>query len=334
LSFSLLVISVFLGVLMKRYRVIVTEALEQEAAAWLSDAAEVIFQPYQEEETLQRVLCEADALVVRTYTRVNEALLSKAPRLRVVARAGVGLENIDLAACRARGVRVVHTPDANTQAVVEYIWALIFDALRPRPRLTGRESVEAFHRFRKECVGRQADQLCLGILGMGRIGRRIAEVGRAFGLRILYNDLLSHEALGLPPAFAHEATDKATLWASSDILTIHADGRAENRHLLDASALSQLRRDVLLLNAARGMLIDHDALAVWAKEREASQTTVILDVQDPEPLPVEHPLWRCSNVQVLPHLAARTKQAMASMSWVVRDLLRVLEGEEPFAGAV
>src|SRR5690348_859540 len=117
--------------------VIQTEHLDPEAAAWLADRCELAVCPSEDEPRFSQLPSRAAGLVIRTYTQVNESLLARAPHLRVVARAGVGLDNVDAAACRARGVTVLSTPDANTRAVVEYVTALMLDALRPRPSVDG-----------------------------------------------------------------------------------------------------------------------------------------------------------------------------------------------------
>lgn len=314
---------------MSKARVILTEHLDDEAIAWLAERVHLTRIPHNDATALWQALADAEGLVIRTYTQVDQNLLDAAPKLRVVGRAGVGLDNVDLAACVARGVRVVYTPDANTQAVVEYVWALLFDALRPRRTLTQQDASETFHAYRKKLFGRQLNTMTLGILGMGRIGRRVAEVARAFGLRVLYNDLLSHDALGLSDNTRHEAVDLTTLYQRSDILTIHTDGRPTNHHLLDHTAFSQIPLHCTLLNAARGMLIDHDALCAWAERAQPHGGRAILDVHDPEPPPADAPMWKHPNIRLLPHLASRTAEALAAMSWVVHDVLRVLEGEEP-----
>lgn len=313
--------------------VLVTEHLDPVAAEWLEPHVQLVRCPYDDPGALEGYLPLAEGLVIRTYTRVDRPLLAKAPNLRVVGRAGVGLDTIDLPACQERGVKVVSTPDANTQAVVEYVWALIFDALRPR--IDFREPIEpaTFHTYRKTFCGRQIQTLTLGILGMGRIGRKVARVGRALGLKILYHDLLSPAYLHLPPDDTSLSVDKIDLLQSSDILTLHPDGRPSNRHLLDAKALSYLKPTCLLLNTARGFLIDPHALAAWARSSLDFGGQAILDVHEPEPPPLSYPLYHLPNVRLLPHLAARTYEAMEAMSWVVRDVLAVLRGEVPLFAA-
>jgi D-3-phosphoglycerate dehydrogenase len=310
-------------------RVIISETLDDEPAQWLASQVPVVWQGPDDPAAWQAALAEATGLVVRTYTQVDTGLLAAAPRLKVVGRAGVGLDNIDLAAARKAGVQVVYTPDANTQAVVEYVWALIGDALRPRFYFDHYLSADRFHDIRKTHVGAQLDQLTLGIVGMGRIGRRVARVARAIGMTVLCNDLLDPEPLDLPADLDCRFVDKPELWAESDIVTIHVDGRPENRDMIDAVVLDQLKPTCLLINAARGMLIDNAALATWAGRVADRGGAAVLDVHEPEPPDERYPLFDQPNIRLLPHLASRTPAAMANMSWVVRDVLRVLRGDTP-----
>ncbi|MEX2671268.1 MAG: NAD(P)-dependent oxidoreductase [Phycisphaeraceae bacterium] len=311
------------------HKIVLSEHLDTVCADWLAERSQLVRAPLTDAPRLDAELSDADGLIVRTYTQVDQTLLDRAPKLRVVGRAGVGLDNIDLDACSKRDVTVVYTPDANTQAVVEYVWALIFDDLRPRLRLPGFVPPEQFHQHRQDQVGQQVADLTLGVLGMGRIGRRMAGVGRAFGCDVIYHDVLDDAQLKLPQDFAAKRVDRDTLLRDSDILTIHVDGRAENRPLFDAALLAKLNRKCLLINTSRGFVIDPASLADWAREAEGKGGRAVLDVHDPEPIVADYPVLGLANVQLLPHLASRTTTAMRNMSWVVRDVLRVLEGEKP-----
>jgi phosphoglycerate dehydrogenase-like enzyme len=266
-----------------------------------------------------------EGLVVRTLTRVDRPLLERLPRLRVVARAGVGLDNIDLPACRQRGIQVVHTPDANTQAVVEYVLCLLCDALRPRLFLERPVDTQAWERIRAEVCGeRQMDELTLGILGFGSIGSRVAQVARAIGFRVLYNDLLT-----FAPSLRHgaEPVSADDLFARSDVITLHIDGRPGNRRFVNASLIKHMRPEALLLNTCRGFVLDHEALADFLRVNPGAQA--LLDVHEPEPFTAEHPMLGMRNAHLAPHLASRTRSAMDRMSWVVRDAVAVLEGRKP-----
>ena len=316
-----------------RPKVLITERLDEQAAKWLGERTRLLWVGHDDAAALlDRELCDAEALVVRTYTRVDRALLDKAPRLRVVGRAGVGLDNFDLDACRERGVRVVYTPDANTQAVVEYALGLMLDDVRPRTRLPRDADAMMFHDLRQTEVGRQLDELTLGILGFGRIGKRLGQVAHAIGMNLLVTDVLPEAELRKAVSFPFDFVPHDALYTGSAVLSVHVDGRPENRHLLDAAAFALMRDDVLFINAARGALVDHDALAGWAAEHPAAR--LVLDVHDPEPPADDDPLRGLANVRVLPHLASRTHTALANMSWVVRDVAAVLEGREPKYAAV
>ena len=310
------------------HNVVITETLDPRAAQWLAKHANVV-QCSHEDAGFADALAAADGLIVRTYTQVNKDLLKLAPNLRVVGRAGVGLDNIDLKACRRRKIKVVYTPDANTQAVVEYVLGLMLDVVRPRTLLPAGADARLFHEMRKTQVGTQLDRLTLGILGFGRIGTHLGRVAHALGMSLLVNDLLPETELRKKVDYPFDFVDKPTLYARSDVLTLHVDGRPENRELIDADVLAKLKPACLLINAARGMLIDHVALYEWLALNTEAGARAVLDVHDPEPPPRDHPLFNLPNARMLPHLASRTETALTNMSWVVNDVIAVLEGKDP-----
>lgn len=304
--------------------VLVTETLSPAAMTWLRGETEAIESPVQA-SGFGDAAARATGLVVRTLTRVDERLLDRMPRLKVVGRAGVGLDNIDLEACRRRHIRVVHTPDANTQAVVEYVLCLLCDALRPRLFLERPVDAEAWERIRQEVCGEsQMDERTLGILGLGRIGSRVAEVARAIGFRTLYHDVRAIE-----PSARHaaEPVSAEALFERSDVVTLHIDGRPSNRHFVSADLIRRMRPGALLLNTCRGFVMDHAALADFLRANPGVQA--LLDVHDPEPFTEHHPLLGLPNAHLSPHLASRTRSAMERMSWVVRDVVAVLRGQAP-----
>jgi D-3-phosphoglycerate dehydrogenase len=309
--------------------VIVTETLDQACAEWLAQRVELVWCSHERTAEFDALLARASGLVVRTYTQVNEALLTKAPRLKVVGRAGVGLDNIDVSACKYHNVQVVSTPDANTQAVVEYVTGLMLDAFRPRAAMPDRCSTEEFHRMRKVHVGSQLSELTLGVLGFGRIGKRIGQVAHAIGMKVLANDLLPEVGLRKGVDFPFEYVDKRALYERADVLTVHVDGRKENHGLVNTEALAMLQPSCMVINTSRGFVVDAAALAAWAKGAAIAGGRAVLDVHEPEPPPADYPLFGLGNVKLLPHLASRTDLALANMSWVVKDVAAVLAGERP-----
>jgi len=303
---------------------VVTEHLAEEAAEWLAQRCEVLHAGVADPRFAE-CASQIEALVVRTYTQVDDKLLACLPRLKVVGRAGVGIDNIDVDACRKRGVQVVSTPDANTQAVVEYVVCLLCDALRPRLFLDEAVPKQEWDELRQDVVGLwQMDELVLGILGLGRIGKRVAEVARAIGFTVVYHDI---EEIAPDARRGAEPVTATRLFAESDVITVHVDGRASNRHFVGRELISLMRPDAILLNTSRGCVIDTAALADWLRVNPAA--AAMLDVHDPEPITDANPLIPLPNAHLAPHLASRTMTAMDNMSWVVRDVVAVLEGRKP-----
>lgn len=304
--------------------VIQTEQLEPGPAAWLGERAELIVCPHTQVDRLNSLLPTAQGLIVRTYTRVDDSLLAKAPNLRVVARAGVALENIDLHACRRRNVRVVHTPGANTRAVVEIVTAFMLDALRPRTYLGAAPSPERWHEIRNEFTApRQLSDLTLGLWGFGRIGSSMARVGAALDMRVIYHELLDIPRDRRSGAIPVSLDD---LLKQSDILSVHVDFRETNRNMVNTRACSLMKPDVLFINTSRGLVVDAHALAAWMRAHPSAQA--FIDVHDPqEPITPAYPLLSIPNVRISPHLASGTATAKTNMSWVVRDVWRILTNE-------
>jgi phosphoglycerate dehydrogenase-like enzyme len=305
--------------------VIQTEHLDPAPAAWLAERCDLVQCPSDDTATFNDLLARADGLLIRTYTQVNQELLGRAPKLKVVARAGVGLDNVDIDACKGRRIQVVSTPRANTRAVVELVTAYMLDALRPRAFADRALDQKTWNTTRKELIApKQLSDLTLGIIGLGRVGSGVARVGVALDMRVMYNDLLEfapERRFGATPARFEEVLEQA------DVLTVHPDGRASNRHLINAPALARCKKDVVFINTSRGFIVDAAALAAFLKTNPGAQA--LLDVHDPEPFGPEYPLIGLTNAHLSPHIAAATATAHRNMSWVVRDLWRVLSGEQP-----
>lgn len=304
--------------------VVVCEAIPPGAAGWLRERAAVA-ECGPRDARLGELLARAEGLVVRTYTRVDGALLAGAPRLRVVGRAGVGVDNIHLDACAARGVRVVHTPEANADAVVELVLGMALDVLRPRPLVDRVLPPEAWGALRESLVApRQLAGSTLGVYGYGRVGSRLGRAGAALGMRVLYHDL---RPIPEGEQWGGQAVDRETLLGESDVLSVHVDGRAGNRGLIGEDAFGRMRRGVVFVNTSRGFVVDAGACAEFLLENPVA--TAILDVHDPEPVAAGSPLLGLPNARLTPHIGAATARAKEAMGWVVRDVWRVLSGQEP-----
>jgi phosphoglycerate dehydrogenase-like enzyme len=166
--------------------------------------------------------------------------------------------------------------------------------------------------------------MTLGVYGLGRIGKRVARIGTAFNMRVIYNDL---EMMPEDQRWGAEPVSVETLLDESDVLTIHTDDRPANRNLMDAEKFARCKEDMIFLSCARGLIVDAHALAAFLKANPGA--TAICDVHEPEPFPADHPLLGLPNAHLAPHIAAATELAKTNMSWVVRDVVRVLDGETP-----
>jgi phosphoglycerate dehydrogenase-like enzyme len=305
--------------------VIQAEDLAEECAVWLAERCELI-RCRCDEPNFRAHLAVAEGLVVRSYTPVDEAMLESAKKLRVVGRAGVGLDTIDLAACKDRGVRVVHTPGANTQAVVELVFAMLLDVVRPRVFVCKPiVDLDAWKQARRNLTAeRELSSMTLGILGLGRIGSRVAQVAGAIGMSVIYHDT---EEIPIGNRFGAKPVSRDELLAQSDALTVHVDGSPKNRHIIGADEFAQMKPGVVFLNASRGFVVDPFACASFMIGHP--EACALLDVHEPEPFDATYPLLEIKNVHLTPHIGGATGPANRAMSWVVRDVWAVLAGEEP-----
>jgi phosphoglycerate dehydrogenase-like enzyme len=305
--------------------VLVTEGSDRAPLAWLQERARVV-EAAPDCPEFVAALPEVAGMVVRTYTRVTAALLDRCPKLQVVGRGGVGLENIDVEACRARGVAVVYTPDANTLAVGDFVIGYALQLLRPWAFFKERAyEAKQFKRLRNTLRGVQLNELTIGILGMGRVGRRVGKIAaNGFDMRVIYNDLLDVQAQLTFPA---TAVTKPTLFREADVVTLHVDMKPGNEHLVSTPLLALMKPTAILINTSRGEILDDAALAAALRAKTIAGAAI--DVFDPEPPQADYPLLGLDNVLLTPHLAARTHTAIENMSWVVRDVLEVLHDRPP-----
>ena len=299
--------------------VVVAEPMDEPSLDYLAAHAEV---RRVGPDDLDKHLAAADGLIVRTYTQVDQSLLDRAENLKVVGRAGVALENIDVPACRSHGVEVVHTPEANTLAVVDYTIRMIIELNRRFWPMAGPVSPEEFLATRKNKFGRFLSGLTLGIIGVGRIGSRVGRAAVGLGMEVVYNDIRD-----ISLDYPAEAVDKPSLYARSDIVTLHVPLTDLTRNLIDAGALGQFKSGSQLINAARGACVVASDLAEALRTGHLSG--VAIDCHEPEPTPADYPLFGLENVILTPHIAARVPAALSAMCEVVYDVAAVLEGRRP-----
>ncbi|MBI4055774.1 MAG: phosphoglycerate dehydrogenase [Elusimicrobia bacterium] len=253
-------------------------------------------------------LAEAQCWLVRSETRVSSELLEAAPNLKVVGRAGVGVDNIDVPSATRRGILVLNVPGANTIAAAEHAWGLLLSLARNIAQADA--SVKQGEWDRKRWMGTELQGKTLGIVGLGRIGTEVAKRGFSFGMRVLsYDPYVSQEyAEGL----GVQGVGWERLLQESDFLTLHAAANEKTRHLLGRQAFAKVKPGILLINCARGELIEEVAL-VEALEKGQVKAAA-LDVFEQEPLPADSPLRRFAQVVLTPHLGASTREAQVRVS--------------------
>ena len=269
-------------------------------------------------------LAAAAGAIVRADARVDRALLDRAPRLRVIARTGVGVDLVDVPAATARGIAVVITPGAGAAAVAEGAIGMALHLVKRLGPLTVLVREGRWAERSAVSVG-DLDGATLGVVGYGRIGRRTAVLAAAFGMRVLAYDPVSE-----PPADVRCA-DLGDLAGRSDVITLHLPLNEQTRHLVDDAFLARVRPGAVLVNCGRGGLVDTDA--VWRALEGGRLSGVGLDVFDPEP-PGPHPLYRHPDVVLTPHLMGLSRRATAAtFTAAAQGVLDVLRGREPQAVA-
>jgi D-3-phosphoglycerate dehydrogenase / 2-oxoglutarate reductase len=265
---------------------------------------------------LAAALRGCEGLVVRSETRVTATLLDQAQSLRVVGRAGVGVDNIDVPAATARGIAVMNAPDGNTITTAEHTIALLIALARRVPQAN--TSLKAGKWERKRFVGTELQGKTLGIIGLGRIGRVVASRARAFGMQIVAFDpfIAPEQARDMEI----EAVPLADVFTRADFLTVHTPLTPETRGIVNKEAFAKMKRGVRIINCARGGLVDEGALL------EAISSGIVagaaLDVFTQEPPPADHPLLGREEVIVTPHLGASTTEAQEGVAYTVAEQMR------------
>ena len=306
---------------MAAWKVLLTDGLEENGKEILRSAAEVTDQSGISAEDLLKVVGQYDALIVRGRTKVTESVLAAAPHLKVVGRAGVGVDNIDLAAAKAYQVTVVNSPLATTVAVAELTLSLMLSLVRELPRADA--SMKAGKWLKKEFEGRELFGKTLGVIGFGRIGSAVAARAKAFEMKILaYDPLVSAEEIkkrGGEPVSLDE------LLTAADMITMHMPLTADSRNLLNAEALAKTKAGVYIVCAARGGVIDEEALLAALNSGHVAGAA--LDVFANEP-PGATELVAHPHVIDSPHIGAQTVEAQARAANDIADeVLNALAGK-------
>ncbi len=294
-------------------KIVIADKISPRCVALFSDLGWQVAQP--KADTLAAELADADALVVRSATRVTDELLEHAPRVRVIGRAGVGVDNIDLDAATHRGVVVMNTPGGNATSVAEHALALMLAMARSIPQLNA-----AMHAGRWEKSGAAGSELrgkTLGLIGLGRVGAEVARRAHGFEMRVLaYDPYLNPERAA---EWGVELVPLKDLFAKSDFVSLHTGLSEATRGIINAEAIAQMKKGARLVNTARGELVDEAALADALKSGQLAGAA--LDVFADEP-PRDSPLMAMNNVIATPHVAGSTVEAQEEVGVQIGQQVR------------
>lgn len=273
-------------------------------------------------------LAESADLLVVDVAPVTAAVIERARRLRAIGVGRGGPVNVNVAAATRRRIPVLNAPGRNATATAEFTVALLLAGMRRlcrgHMRMQQGEWDGSLYLF--EETGQELEGKTAGVIGLGNVGSRVARILRGFGMKIV-----AHDPWAPPSAFmavGAESVDLPTLLRSADVLTLHARVSAANRRLIGAAELAQLRRGAFVVNAARGSLLDYEAL--YSALESGHLSGAALDVYDPEPFPLDHPLLRHPRITVAPHIAGATREsAIRGARAVAEDLGRLMRKEQP-----
>jgi D-3-phosphoglycerate dehydrogenase / 2-oxoglutarate reductase len=285
------------------FRVLVTDSLADSGLDILRAASDVDlhYRPGLKGEELLAAVAESDALITRSGTAVTPELVSSGDRLRIIGRAGVGLDNVDVDACTERGILVINAPTANIMSATEHTMAMLLSLCRNIPE--AHASVKRGEWTRSKFMGIELDGKTLGIIGLGRIGSRVAARARGFNMRVIAYD----------PYIADSVFSSATrvtldqLLAQADFITVHTPLTDETRGLIGAAEIAKMKAGVVVLNIARGGIYEEQALADALNSGKIGGAAI--DVYEEEPPGKDHPLLNAKNAILSPHIGANTIEA-------------------------
>jgi len=308
-------------------KIVVCDPISPKGIALLQQRPEfqvVVLPKRLTEAELLPVVADAVALVVRSETKVTHKVIAAAPKLRVVGRAGVGVDNVDVEAATQHGIVVMNTPGGNTVTTAELSFAMILALARKVPQ--AHVSMAAGKWDRKLFQGAELLGKTLGVLGMGRIGSEVAKRALAFGMRVIAYDpyLTEDRAKAIGAEFADSVDD---VYRAADFITVHMPVTPETKHMLNAAAFAKMKPGVRLVNCARGeIIVENDLIAALESGKVAGAA---LDVYSVEPLPADHPFRKQPNLILTPHLGASTQEAQEKCGIEVAEVIAgyLLTGE-------
>jgi glyoxylate reductase len=316
---------------MPRPRVYVARRLPDPALTLLREHADITVWGTDEvpppRDVLLRESAPSDGLISLLTDKVDGAFLDACPKLKGVSNYAVGFDNIDVEAATARGVVITNTPGVLTETTADFAFTLLMAAAR---RVVEADRYTREGRWKSWMpmlfLGQDIHHATLGLVGLGRIGAAVAKRGRGFDMTVLYHDVIRREDLERDLGIAHTTLDD--LLRRSDFVSVHTPLTAQTRHLIGAAQFRLMKKTAILVNSARGPIVDQDALVDAL--RSGTIAGAGLDVFELEPIAADHPLLKLDNVTVAPHIASASVETRTKMALMAAEgLLAVLDGRRP-----
>jgi len=299
-------------------KILVSDPLSEEGLKILKDVLNfsVDVQTGLKPEELKEKIKDYDALIVRSATKVTAQVIEAAEKLKVIGRAGVGLDNVDLGAATKKGIIVMNTPGGNTISTAEHAMSLILALSRNIAQANA--STKKGEWKRSKFMGVELYSKVLGVVGFGRIGKEVARRALSFGMKVIaYDPFLSRE---VAEAIGVEMVELKALLQQADYITVHTPMTDETKHMISVEAFALMKNGVRVINCARGGIIDEAAFAEAVKQGKVSGAA--LDVFEKEPLSAESELLKLDNVVLTPHLGASTEEAQLNVAVEVAEIVR------------
>jgi len=299
-------------------KIVISEFMDDPAVQALAERFQVVYEPtlVDRRDELLAAVADADALVVRNRTQVNADVLAAAPALKVVGRLGVGLDNIDTSACAARHVEVIPATGANALAVAEYVIATTMVLLRGSYLSSAEVAAGQWPRTRMSS-GRETAGKTLGLVGFGGIGRLTARLARSLGMWVVAHDPMIADDAPVWQETGVASRSLDALMAEADVVSLHVPLTDDTRHLIDTRRIDTMKRGAVLINTARGGIVNEAALA--AALRSGRLGGAALDVFADEPLPAGSPLAEVPNLILTPHIGGVTLESNARVSSMIAE---------------
>ncbi len=298
-------------------KVLVSDSIDQSGIDILSQVAQVDVKTGLPVEEMVKIIPEYDALMIRSGTKVTKDIIEAGTQLKIIGRAGVGVDNVDVPAATRKGIVVVNSPEGNTIAAAEHALAMMLSMSRHIPEAN--QSIKSGKWDRKKLIGVEIYKKTLGIVGLGKIGSHVAKVAKAMGMRIMaYDPFISAERA---EQLGCSLVDMDLLLQESDYITLHIPKTNETYHSINGEVLAKMKHTARIINCARGGIIDEAALAVALKEGKIGGAA--LDVYENEPLEADSPLLELGQKIVMtPHLGASTAEAQVNVAIDVAEQIR------------